>query len=67
MTGDEVMDAIARYKAASQEVEDWEATEGSEFSRRKMEVYGKRKAARNRLAEVLQEAGLTSFTIGTDR
>ena len=62
----ELVNAIEAYKAAVQAVEDWEATEGVEYGERRKTVYGRRKAAQRELAQLLQEAGLTSITFGRD-
>ncbi len=62
--GEELMEAIEAYKAAVQEVEDWEATEGVEYMERRKAVYGKRKAAQKDLATLLLDAGIRNITFG---
>lgn len=65
--GETLVAAIEAYKAASQAVDDWEATEGVEYGERRKAVYGKRKAAQRELAVLLQEAGLTTISFGVER
>lgn len=63
---DGLEEAIADYRKALEEVDRFEATEGVEHQQRRQTVYGARKAARNRVAQLLQDAGLTGFMFGRD-